>query len=51
MDVTISILTLTHTLIAVNSTEFDMAMYYLTIAVSIVGFAVNIFLLFRLRKH
>ena len=49
MDVTVSILTLTNTLIEVNSTEFNIAMYYLTIAVSIVGFAVNIFLLIRLR--
>ena len=51
MDVTVSILTLTNTLIAVNSTEFDIGMYYLTIAVSIVGFALNIFLLTRLREH
>ena len=51
MDVTVSILTLTNTLIAVNSTEFDIGMYYLTIAVSIVGFAVNIFLLTRLRER
>ena len=50
MDVTVSILTLTNTLIAVNSTEFDIEMYYFTIAVSIVGFIVNIFLLTRLRK-
>ena len=51
MDVTVSILTLTNTLIAVNSTEFDIGMYYLTIAVSIVGFIVNIFLLTRLRER
>ena len=51
MDVTVSILTLTNTLIAVNSTEFDVGMYYLTIAVSFVGFAVNIFLLTRLREN
>lgn len=51
IDVTVSILTLTNTLIAVNSTEFDIGMYYLTIAVSIVGFALNIFLLTRLREH
>ena len=51
MDVTVSILTLTNTLIAVNSTEFDIGMYYLTIAISIVGFAVNIFLLTRLRER
>ena len=51
MDVTVSILTLTNTLIAVNSTEFDIGMYYLTIAVSIVGFVVNIFLLTRLRER
>ena len=51
MDVTVSILTLTNTLIAVNSTEFDIGMYYLTIAVSIIGFAVNIFLLTGLRKR
>ena len=51
MDVTVSILTLTNTLIAVNSTEFDIGMHYLTIAVSIVGFAVNIFLLTRLRER
>ena len=51
MDITVSILTLTNTLIAVNSTEFDVGMYYLTIAVSFVGFAVNIFLLTRLREN
>ena len=51
MDVTVSMLTLTNTLIAVNSTEFDIGMYYLTIAVSIVGFVVNIFLLTRLRER
>ena len=51
MDVTVSILTLTNTLIAVNSTEFDIGMYYLTIVVSIVGYAVNIFLLTRLRER
>lgn len=51
MDVTVSILTLTNTLIAVNSTEFDVGMYYLTIAVSFVGFAVNIFLLTILREN
>ena len=51
MDVTVSILTLTNTLIAVNSIEFDIGMYYLTIAVSIVGYAVNIFLLTRLRER
>ncbi len=51
MDVIVSILTLTNTLIAVNSTEFDIGMYYLTIAVSIVGYTVNIFLLTRLRER
>lgn len=51
MDVIVSILTLTNTLIAVNSIEFDIGMYYLTIAVSIVGYAVNIFLLTRLRER
>ena len=51
MDVTLSILTLTNTLIAVNSTEFDIGMYYLSISVSIVGFAVNIFLLTRLKER
>ena len=51
MDVTVSILTLTNTLIAVNSNEFDIGLYYLTIAVSIVGFAVNIFLLTSLRER
>ena len=49
MDVTVSILTLTNTLITVNTTEFDVGMYYLTIAASIVGFGVNIFLLTRLK--
>ena len=51
MDVTVSILTLTNTLIAVNSTEFDIGMYFLTIAISIVGFLVNILLLTRLREY
>ena len=51
MDVTVSILTLTNTLIAVNSTKFDIGMYFLTIAVSIVGFLVNILLLTRLREY
>ena len=50
MDVTVSLLTLTNTLISVNTTEFDIGLYYLTIAVSIVGFAVNIFLLIRLKE-
>ena len=51
MDVTVSILTLMNTLIAVNSTEFDIGLYYLTIAVSVVGFAVNIYLLTRLKHN
>lgn len=50
MDVTVSILTLTNTLIAVNSDDYDISMYYLTIAVCIVGFIVNIFLLTSLKE-
>lgn len=50
MDVTVSILTLTNTLIAVNSDDYDISMYYLTIAVCIVGFVVNIFLLTSLKE-
>ncbi len=51
MDVTVSILTLTSTLISVNTTEFDIGLYYLTIAISIVEFGVNIFLLARLKDR
>ena len=51
MDVTVSILTLTNTLISVNTTEFDIGLYYLTIAISIVGFGVNIYLLARLKDR
>lgn len=50
MDVTVSILTLTNTLIAVNSNDYDISMYYLTISVCIVGFIVNIFLLTSLKE-
>ena len=50
MDVTVSILTLTNTLISVNTSEFDIGLYYLTIGASIVGYSINIFLLTRLRK-
>ena len=49
MDATVSILTLTNTLISVNAAEFDIRLYYLTIAVSIVVFVVNSFLLIGLK--
>lgn len=49
-DVVVSILTLQNTLIAVNG-EFDQAMYYLTIASSIVGYFINIFLIISMRKN
>ena len=49
-DVVVSILTLQNTLIAVNG-EFDQGMYYLTIASSIVGFLVNMFLIVRMRSN
>ena len=51
MDVTVSILTLTNTLISVNSTEFDMGLFYLVIATSVVGFILNMFIVIRLKKH
>lgn len=51
MDVVVSILTLTNTLISVNTTTFDIGLYYLTIIVSIVGYVVNIFLLTILKKQ
>lgn len=50
MDVTVSILTLTNTLIAVNSVGFNVNMHYLTIAVCIVGFIFNSFLVTLLKK-
>jgi len=49
MDVTVSILTLTNTLISVNSTEFDIRLHYLTISVCVVGFCMNSFLLIILK--
>ena len=51
MDVTVSLLTLTNTLISVNTRDFDIGLYYLTIAISIVGFGVNIFLLTGLKER
>lgn len=50
MDVTVSILTLTNTLISVNSTEFDMGLFYLVIATSVAGFFLNMFIVIRLKK-
>ena len=49
-DVVVSILTLQNTLIAVNG-EFDQDMYYLTIASSVVGFLVNMFLIISMKKE
>ena len=51
MDVTVSILTLTNTLISVNSTGFDIGIFYLVIAASIVGFMLNMFIVIRLKIH
>lgn len=48
-DVVVSILTLQNTLIAVNG-EFDQDMYYLTIASSVVGFLVNMFLIISMKR-
>jgi hypothetical protein len=50
MDVTVSILTLTNTLISVNSTEFDMGLFYLVIVTSVAGFFLNMFIVIRLKK-
>lgn len=50
MDVVVSILTLQNTLISVNSTGFDEGLYYLTIGSSLVGFAINLLLVFMLRS-
>ena len=50
MDVTVSILTLTNTLISVNSVEFDMGLFYLVIATSVAGFFLNMFIVIRLKK-
>ena len=51
MDVIVSILTLTNTLIAVNSTGFDIGLFYLVIATSIIGFGLNMFIVIRLKKQ
>ena len=51
MDVTVSILTLTNTLIAVNSTYFDIGLFNLVVAISIMGFGLNVFIVIRLKKH
>ena len=51
MDVTVSILTLTNTLIAVNSTGFDIGLFYLVVATSIIGFGLNMFIVIRLKKQ
>ena len=50
MDVVISILTLTNTLIAVNSTEYDIKMHYLTISVCVIGFLVNCIIIIKLKN-
>ncbi|MBE6130764.1 MAG: hypothetical protein E7183_03510 [Erysipelotrichaceae bacterium] len=49
MDVVISILTLTNTLIAVNSNEYNIKMHYLTVIVCIIGYIFNCGLLVRLK--
>lgn len=48
IDVVFSILTLQNTLISVNSSEFDIGLYYLTIVSSIVGLIINFYLILRM---
>lgn len=49
MDVVVSILTLQNTLIAVNSEAFDIKLYYLTVASSILGLLINLILIISLK--
>lgn len=49
MDVVVSILTLQNTLIAVNSEVFDIKLYYLTVASSILGLLINLILIISLK--
>ena len=48
IDVVFSILTLQNTLISVNSSEFDIGLYYLTIVSSVVGLIINFYLILRM---
>ena len=48
IDVVFSILTLQNTLISVNSSEFDIGLYYLTIVSSGVGLIINFYLIMRM---
>lgn len=50
IDTIVSILTLQNTLIFINSTSYDSSLYYLSLISSIVGFALNLFLVFRQKK-
>lgn len=48
-DVVVSILTLQNTLITINSNDFDLKLFYLTIITSCIGFLLNIFLIFKMK--
>ena len=49
IDTVVSILTLQHTLIFVNSTSFNIGIFYLTIISSSLGLLLNIFLVFKIK--
>lgn len=48
IDVVFSILTLQNTLISVNSSEFDIGLYYLTLVSSVVVLIINFYLILRM---
>ena len=48
IDVVFSILTLQNTFISVNSSGFDIGLYYLTIVSSVVGLIINFYLILRM---